>query len=123
MVLKRVHPIPARALEKASIVSIRSPFNRENREKEQQSQWLLLELSTLLSLLPVTKTSLNSPFERETKERRWDKEEVESEGKVRGTASCGKINDEDKDIDECQEGDVDDDDDDEDDGDGYEKMI
>lgn len=119
LVLKRVHPIPARDLEKASIVSIRSPFNRENREKEQQSQWLLLESSTLLSLFRVTKTSLNSPFERETKERRWDKEEVESEGKVRGTASCGKINDEDKEIDECHEGD----DDDEDDGDGYEKMM
>lgn len=76
---------------------IRSPVNRENRDIEQQFQ-LLLGISNsapFVGLFGVKKTSLKSPFESETKERRWEREEAEMEGKESKTASFGRDHDSD----------------------------
>lgn len=105
-VLKRVHPIPAKARQKPSIVSIRSPVSRENREIEQQFQWL--ELPTLVVSvelrLELKNTSLNKPLESFTKERRWFSGAAARDGKGRGTTLSGKEQDDSSDDEDHDEG-------------------
>lgn len=124
LVLKRVHPSPAKARENPSIVSIRSPVSRENSDIDEQFQLLSLVASVALQL-ESTNTSLNRPLESLTKARRWEMEAVEREGKGRGTVSSGKDVDESDDDDhEYVDGDDEDGDDDDDDGGGgYERMM
>lgn len=48
-------------------------------------------------------TSLNKPLERETKDRRWEREEAEREGKESITASFGRDHERDDDIEAAEE--------------------
>lgn len=94
LVLKKVQPLPAKALQKQSIDTIRQLDILKTKEKEQQSQLLLflsiLSLSKFKS--DFKKTNLKNPFEIPTKQRKGATDEAIRSGKGSETAPFGNAN-------------------------------